>query len=415
MKYISRQPGYFLTVYLLLICWHSIAHTTPLHSYNFTAPEVITSQTPDEHSVEDSIRQFLTKIGPPDNLTGTQSQTNPPDHEVHSPDSKRLHHEIKQFKQKLNIALAEKRSHQPPILLDISSGLEKPSPHSQLSKQAGHFPFHDKDNLSLKNIDLYGFVDNIPDASPPAQSPTLKKQGSKINHDYEIMTIDINSARVTHNFVPGDSSSDSVSSPQNRFNPNFDISSTQALNNYVLQNSHLFEDQALVLEPGIKTSHRGKWILIDTSDQIVYIMNNDNVVLKMENISLGRNGTTWFKVRDDERTPLGEYRINWINKNSQYRLFFGLDYPTIDQVDYAYQKGLLDHESYSEILSYFERYRNPPQTTLLGGNIGIHGIGQASLEIHQQFNWTRGCIALTNQQIDQLAKHLEIGTVVVIK
>ncbi|MGH8526198.1 MAG: L,D-transpeptidase family protein, partial [Gammaproteobacteria bacterium] len=35
-------------------------------------------------------------------------------------------------------------------------------------------------------------------------------------------------------------------------------------------------------------------------------------------------------------------------------------------------------------------------------------------DIHQNVNWTEGCIALTNEQIDSLRKHVGIGTKVVI-
>ncbi|MCP5245074.1 MAG: L,D-transpeptidase, partial [Burkholderiales bacterium] len=47
--------------------------------------------------------------------------------------------------------------------------------------------------------------------------------------------------------------------------------------------------------------------------------------------------------------------------------------------------------------------------------IGIHGIGRGDPEIHDQFHWTNGCIALTNEQIDQLGKWLKPGVMVKIR
>jgi lipoprotein-anchoring transpeptidase ErfK/SrfK len=57
----------------------------------------------------------------------------------------------------------------------------------------------------------------------------------------------------------------------------------------------------------------------------------------------------------------------------------------------------------------------PPQNTPLGGQIGIHGLGAADRDIHQIFDWTSGCIAMTNEEIDRLAKWVRKGTLVVIR
>jgi lipoprotein-anchoring transpeptidase ErfK/SrfK len=51
----------------------------------------------------------------------------------------------------------------------------------------------------------------------------------------------------------------------------------------------------------------------------------------------------------------------------------------------------------------------------LGGHIGIHGVGRGDLRIHQQFDWTQGCIALTNEQIEQLQNLVRVGDRVVIQ
>jgi L,D-peptidoglycan transpeptidase YkuD (ErfK/YbiS/YcfS/YnhG family) len=51
----------------------------------------------------------------------------------------------------------------------------------------------------------------------------------------------------------------------------------------------------------------------------------------------------------------------------------------------------------------------------LGGSIGIHGVGAGNRRIHEDFNWTEGCVALTNEQIDDLDRYIHIGTRVVIR
>ncbi|MCA1851831.1 MAG: L,D-transpeptidase [Beggiatoa sp.] len=50
-------------------------------------------------------------------------------------------------------------------------------------------------------------------------------------------------------------------------------------------------------------------------------------------------------------------------------------------------------------------------------DLGIHGIGEITeekLEIHRTSNWTKGCIALTNDEIDDLMHYIGVGTKVVI-
>ena len=49
------------------------------------------------------------------------------------------------------------------------------------------------------------------------------------------------------------------------------------------------------------------------------------------------------------------------------------------------------------------------------GNIGIHGVGSGDLDVHREYNWTNGCVALTNAQIDILAQWAHIGTPVEIR
>mgnify|MGYP001587501376 CR=1 FL=1 len=361
--------------------------------------------------LEQNLTRFLTQL---ESIPKQEPIVKP--HELAPPQTRQTDRSLEKslvvFKEKLNIALKKKQATQPPLLLDTSSTPDKKPYQFRYADQINtKAPLEEISNI----MGLYGFVDNIPDASPPAEKPTPKQKSIVQRHDLDLLPLDLQANQATHNLAPISTSSGSLSTPSNRFNPNFDPSSPKSIRNYIAQNRHHFSDQEQVLSPKMRQSYKGIWVLVDSYDQVIYIMKNDQPIKTMENASFGRNGTTWFKIRDDEKTPLGEYRINWINRKSQYHLFFGLDYPSIGQIDYAYQKGLLDHETYEETLTYFKRYRNPPQTTLLGGNIGIHGIGNADREIHEQFNWTRGCIALTNQQIDTLSKYIRIGTPVVIK
>lgn len=160
---------------------------------------------------------------------------------------------------------------------------------------------------------------------------------------------------------------------------------------------------------------RGSWVLIDTSKETISVMRDNKPKLILHNISIGRNGITTNKTINDERTPVGKFKINRINNNSQYKLFFGINYPTSSYAKQAYLDEKIDTDTYFAILKALKNNQTPPQTTDLGGYLGIHGLGKADLKIHKQLNWTKGCVAITNKQITKLRKYINIGTIVVIK
>ena len=156
------------------------------------------------------------------------------------------------------------------------------------------------------------------------------------------------------------------------------------------------------------------WLSIDTSNATLLVKRGNRVVDKFNNISFGRDGVTERGLMGDDRTPLGTFRIAWINNHSQFHRFFGLNYPTKAHALPAYAEGLIDERTYDMIHSAIRAGRLPPQDTPLGGHVGIHGLGNADQRVHRQFNWTHGCVALTNQQIDRLSRWITKGTKVVI-
>lgn len=134
-----------------------------------------------------------------------------------------------------------------------------------------------------------------------------------------------------------------------------------------------------------------------------------------DNISIGRSGTAVDKRRMDDHTPLGKYRITHISVDSEFDIFIGLDYPNLSDAERGRKKGLIDVQTYRAIRDAIRGGERPPQDTALGGYIGIHGIGRGNPAIHAAFNWTNGCIALTNEQIADLAGRVRPGTRVLIQ
>ena len=157
------------------------------------------------------------------------------------------------------------------------------------------------------------------------------------------------------------------------------------------------------------------WIDVDTSKQILMVMQGNRVRIKFVNISIGRFGTTDLRMKNDNKTPLGRFKVGWINEQSRYYRFFGLDFPNRDTANRALDAGKITEDTWLSIINALNSGKSPPQSTPLGGYIGIHGIGRGNPDVHEGFNWTNGCVAVTNDQIDLLSQWIKIGMVVEIR
>ena len=157
------------------------------------------------------------------------------------------------------------------------------------------------------------------------------------------------------------------------------------------------------------------WVLVETEPRVLKVMQGTDELEIFPRVAIGLHGADVEKAHGDKKTPLGEYRIGWVNENSKFHRFLGLTYPNIDNAKRAYRDGLIGEETVRSIMRAEMEEVIPPQNTPLGGQIGIHGLGVADREIHEAFDWTSGCIALTNQEIDRLSKWIRKGTLVVIR
>ncbi|HFD92654.1 MAG TPA: hypothetical protein ENJ22_05135 [Gammaproteobacteria bacterium] len=145
------------------------------------------------------------------------------------------------------------------------------------------------------------------------------------------------------------------------------------------------------LPPEASVDAKADYIIIEKSKRRLTLLSRGQV-LKSYPISLGRNpvGT---KIREgDDRTPEGVYRIDYRLDNSRYHRALHISYPSERDRERARRLGV-----------------SP------GGDIMIHGIGQARERIeglHLLFDWTNGCIAVTDQEIEEIWRLTPVGTVV---
>lgn len=112
-------------------------------------------------------------------------------------------------------------------------------------------------------------------------------------------------------------------------------------------------------------------------------------------VALGATPVGHKEVEGDMRTPEGVYAINDKNPKSAYHLNLGISYP--DEADRAHAKTL---------------GKSP------GGDIKIHGLAPEFADIgqaHRLTDWTYGCVAVTNEEIEELFARTPVGTPIEIK
>lgn len=118
-------------------------------------------------------------------------------------------------------------------------------------------------------------------------------------------------------------------------------------------------------------------------------------LVKTYSISLGGSPVGDKQYEGDNRTPEGIYKINDKNPNSGYHKNLGISYPDSTDLQQAIALG------------------KPA-----GGDIKIHGLRNGTgiiSKFHRWHDWTKGCMAVTNAEIDELYSAVPIGTVIEIK
>ena len=143
------------------------------------------------------------------------------------------------------------------------------------------------------------------------------------------------------------------------------------------------------LPPGVRADR----IVIEKARHRLTLMRKGKA-LKSYRISLGAPYGPKRR-RGDGKTPEGRYRIDWRNARSKYHLALHISYP--DKRDRARAKGMgVDP----------------------GGAIMIHGLpnGRGWLgPLARRFDWTQGCVAVTNPEIEEIWRAVPNGTPVDIR
>ncbi|MHC4605328.1 MAG: L,D-transpeptidase family protein [Planctomycetota bacterium] len=120
-------------------------------------------------------------------------------------------------------------------------------------------------------------------------------------------------------------------------------------------------------------------------------------------VGLGGNPEGHKRKEGDERTPEGDYYVCTRNSRSRFHLFLGISYPGIGDAGQALSEGRITQAGYRRIVQAVRAGACPPWDTALGGAVGIHGSGS-------NCDWTLGCIALDDPDIEFLWSMCPLGT-----
>lgn len=129
-------------------------------------------------------------------------------------------------------------------------------------------------------------------------------------------------------------------------------------------------------------------------------------------VVLGKQPNGSKQTRGDGRTPVGRYYIGDKWPSRRFHKFLALSYPNLADAERGLERQLIDQYVWADVLFAQLERTLPPQNTPLGGGVGIHGHGgRAELPV----DWTEGCIAVSNEEIDFLYDTVPVGTPVDIR
>jgi murein L,D-transpeptidase YafK len=144
------------------------------------------------------------------------------------------------------------------------------------------------------------------------------------------------------------------------------------------------EDSPVSVDRLVVYKHDRKLVLIAEGKEI-----------KSYRVALGGEPVGPKRRQGDHKTPEGSYRLDARNPNSHFYKAFHISYPNLSDIAVAKKLGA-----------------SP------GGDIMLHGLPKKYAWVgkaHTLHDWTDGCIAVTNEEMDEIWKLVRVGTPIDIK
>ena len=151
----------------------------------------------------------------------------------------------------------------------------------------------------------------------------------------------------------------------------------------------------LLLLPSVTiAAEKADMVLVKKSEAKIYLMRKGQII-KEYHAAFGANPKGHKQQKGDERTPEGKYILDYKKSDSSFYKSIHISYPNEQDMIKAKEAGV-----------------DP------GGFIMIHGqkngLGFFAL-LTQRFNWTDGCIAVKNNEMDEIWQAVDVGTPIEIK
>lgn len=135
------------------------------------------------------------------------------------------------------------------------------------------------------------------------------------------------------------------------------------------------------------------FVLVDKSERALWLYAGGRAFRRIDGLQFGDAPMGHKRFQGDERTPEGRYRIDYRNPQSAYHLSLHISYPDAADRAFAARHG-----------------RSP------GGAIFIHGQPNGLAAGHRmRGDWTDGCIAVSNAEIEELWRLIPDGTLIEIR
>jgi murein L,D-transpeptidase YafK len=147
--------------------------------------------------------------------------------------------------------------------------------------------------------------------------------------------------------------------------------------------------------PGFAQGNAKADRLVVTKSARTLTLERNGEPIRIYAVALGARPAGHKLQQGDERTPEGVYSIDARNADSAYHLSLRISYPNEEDRRQAAARGV-----------------DP------GGEIMIHGMGSAVSRmgpLHPRFDWTDGCVAVTDEEMDEIWQLVDIGTPIEIK
>jgi murein L,D-transpeptidase YafK len=139
---------------------------------------------------------------------------------------------------------------------------------------------------------------------------------------------------------------------------------------------------------------KADFVLVKKHEKRLYLMKNKKP-FKTYRVAFGANSKGPKIMEGDERTPEGTYILDYKNPDSDFYKSIHISYPNDKDIKRARKIGVVP-----------------------GGDIMIHGQKNGSKNfsrIQRYVNWTDGCIAVTNAEMDEIWASVDVGTTITIE